>query len=99
MKLYLDDVRPTPKGWVHCRWPQDVIWYLKNESNISVISLDHDLGNDYIGTGYDVLIWIEERVFNNPYYSVPDLLIHSDNSVARKKMQQAIDSIYRRKIL
>ncbi|WP_439037769.1 cyclic-phosphate processing receiver domain-containing protein [Agarivorans sp. QJM3NY_25] len=28
---------------------------------VTEISLDHDLGNDDHGTGYDVVLWIEEQ--------------------------------------
>lgn len=61
MKVYLDDERPTPEGWIGVRWPRDAIQLLET-GNVTEISLDHDLGNDEIGTGYTVLLWIEEAV-------------------------------------
>lgn len=86
MKLYLDDIRPTPEGWIHCRWPQDVISYMISyKSRITEISLDHDLGNDYVGTGYMVLEWIEEKCFYDSSFHVPKISLHTDNPVARKK--------------
>lgn len=61
MKIYLDDERPTPDGWHACRWPEEVIELLK-AGGVTHLSLDHDLGDDRHGTGYDVILWIEEQV-------------------------------------
>ena len=61
MKIFLDDERDPPEGWTLVRWPQEVIDLLKT-GKVSEISLDHDLGDDRKGTGYDVLTWIEEQV-------------------------------------
>lgn len=30
MKIYLDDIRSAPKGWIRVYWPEEVIEYLKN---------------------------------------------------------------------
>ena len=62
MKLYLDDERKTPVGWVRVFWPDEAIAWLKTEM-VTEISLDHDLGDDDRGTGYDVILWIENREF------------------------------------
>lgn len=56
------------------------------------ISLDHDLGDDLRGTGYDVILWIEEAVYTESF-APPAILIHSANSSARQKMQAGISSI------
>lgn len=101
MKIWLDDVREAPdSGWRVCRWPSEVISYLERGTtyrDISHLSLDHDLGDDERGTGYDVLLWIEERVVTDPNYTPPPLItVHSANTSARVKMELAIDSIRRR---
>lgn len=61
MKVFLDDERETPNGWVRAYWPDEAISLLKT-GNVKEISLDHDLGSDERGTGYDVILWIEEMV-------------------------------------
>jgi len=33
MKLYLDDERFTPEGWIQVRWPEEAIEILKTEKN------------------------------------------------------------------
>lgn len=93
IKIYLDDERPTPPGWTRCFWPQAVINILMT-NEVEEISLDHDLGNDEIGTGYDVLQWIEEQVALNQYHA-PKIRVHSANPAARQRMEQAIRSIQR----
>lgn len=104
VKIFLDDKRPTPIGWVHARWPEDVIELLKI-GNVKEISLDHDLGDPFIEcqgycssnkerTGYDVLLWIEEQVFLHNFIP-PKIHIHSANSSARRKMEAAKESIER----
>lgn len=94
MKIYLDDDaenRKTPEGYVRCFWPQEVIELLKN-NRVELVSLDHDLGDDSIGTGNTVVLWIEEQVYHNGFVP-PKLIIHSANPVGRSKMQAGIDSI------
>ena len=59
MKVYLDDERKPPDGWTLVRWPEDAIALLKT-NQVTDLSLDHDLGDDNRGTGYDVVLWVEE---------------------------------------
>lgn len=93
MKVWLDDERPAPFGWVRVRWPSEAIWLLKT-GNVDELSLDHDLGDDTIGTGYDVLQWLEEQVAVNDFVPPAKISVHSANSSAREKMLRAIKSIY-----
>ena len=53
LKVFLDDERITPDGWVRAYWPEDVIELLIT-GQVSELSLDHDLGDDVHGTGYSV---------------------------------------------
>lgn len=91
MKVYLDDERITPAGWVRAYWPEEVIELLET-GNITIVSLDHDLGDDAHGTGYDVIVWIEEAVITRNF-KAPKILIHSANSSARVKMELGVDNI------
>jgi len=97
MKIYLDDVREAPEGWVRTYTVAQTIDLLKDRANVvSHLSLDHDLGDDTnIGTGYDVLLWIEEAISVMPYmlHYVPVITIHSANPVGRDRMMRAIESI------
>ncbi len=60
-RVFLDDERATPEGWVRVYWPDEAIELLETNA-VAEISLDHDLGDDERGTGYDVVLWIEEAV-------------------------------------
>ncbi|MFO0923566.1 MAG: cyclic-phosphate processing receiver domain-containing protein [Pirellulales bacterium] len=91
MKIYLDDERPTPEGWCGCRWPEEVIEVLK-AGGVTHLSLDHDLGDDRHGTGYDVIVWIEEQTATTDF-EPPDIVVHSANISARAKMEAGIRSI------
>ena len=93
LRIWLDDERPSPEGWVSCRWPGEVIALLESEQ-VATVSLDHDLGDDERGTGYHVLLWIEEAVATRGFCP-PRLRIHSANSPARQKMAAAITAIER----
>jgi len=91
LKIYLDDERPTPDGWHTCRWPEEVIELLK-AGGVTHLNLDHDLGDDAHGTGYDVVLWIEEQVATTDFQP-PETLVHSANVSARAKMEAGIRSI------
>ncbi len=93
MKVYLDDLRPTPDGWERVYWPDEAIELLKT-GNVDVISLDHDLGDDERGTGNDVVLWIEEAVITQQFIP-PEIRVHSANSTARAKMEAGIQTIIR----
>tara|TARA_B100001059_G_scaffold155386_1_gene154980 strand:- start:175 stop:501 length:327 start_codon:yes stop_codon:yes gene_type:complete len=91
MNVYLDDERETPAGWLRAYWPDEVIKLLKT-GKVKQLSLDHDLGNDTKGTGYDVLLWIERAVFIDGFVP-PAITVHSANSSARIIMERAITQI------
>ena len=91
MKVYLDDERSTPDGWVRVYWPNEAIELLKS-GQVTEISLDHDLGDDVRGTGYDVVLWIEEHVALHGFVP-PKMSIHSANVSARAKMEEGIQAI------
>lgn len=93
IRLYLDDERVCPKGWLHVKTADEAISVL-NAENVSEISLDHDLGMSK--TGYDVLLWIEEAQHDGK--DIPDVIrIHTANSSARIKMELAVKQINKRR--
>lgn len=93
MKVFLDDIRTPPdKDWVLVRYPNEVVDLIL-AGGVTHISLDHDLGNDDFGTGYDVILWLEEQVYFDRVIP-PTITIHSANPVGRKKMEDGIKNIY-----
>jgi len=93
MRVFLDDERTTPEGWVRVYWPDEAIALLESGA-VEELSLDHDLGDDERGTGYDVVLWIEEAVALRGF-KPPRISVHSANSSARDKMIAGIQSIER----
>ena len=93
LHVWLDDARPEPAGWVRVWWPAEAIALLA-AGRVAVISLDHDLGDDGIGTGYDVARWLEEQVVMHGF-TPPEVRVHSANPVGRARMLQAIAGIRR----
>ncbi len=91
MRIYLDDERPTPAGWVRVYWPDEAIALLET-GKVDEISLDHDLGDDARGTGHDVVLWVEEAVALRGFRP-PKMVVHSANSSARQKMLAGIAAI------
>jgi hypothetical protein len=91
MKIYLDDMRKAPPGWKLLLNVQDVLAELQ-KGNVTYLSLDHDLGDDETGTGYDVILWIEKEVFLNGFVP-PEIKIHTANVSARKKMELGLQKI------
>ena len=98
MKLWIDDVRPAPEGYV---WVKDVnaakkkiekweyLYRLTGDRNmeIEVIDIDHDAGF-YAAFGGDyikLLDWLEETHRNYP------IRIHSMNPVGVQNMRAIIE--------
>lgn len=96
MKVYLDDERIAPDGWTQVRWPDEAIELLKT-GEVTHLSLDHDLGDDERGTGYDVVLWVERAVAMDGFIS-PAMKVHSANSSARVKMEAGIRAIEQMRI-
>lgn len=94
ISIYLDDKRTTPNGYVRTFWPSQVeVLLFEFYGDIEEVSLDHDLGNDDIGTGYDVVCHIEEKVYFNRDYKTPIIKAHTDNASAKEKMLRGIKQI------
>jgi hypothetical protein len=92
VKLWVDDVREAPPGWVRSYNSKEAIDFLKGFwEEVEDVSLDHDLGGE--DTGMKVLIFIEYMVAIEQY-PAPIITIHSWNPVGRERMESAIQSIY-----
>lgn len=101
MKLYLDDMRQTPEGYIGCRWPDEVICHLLS-GLVEEVSLDHDLGdadaakaeNRKERTGMDVLTWVQKQVVQNlAGFIPPKMKVHSSNAAGIRDMNNVINRI------
>ena len=94
MKVFLDDYRETPTGWVRAFWPDEIVRLLET-GNVTHLSLDHDLGDDRRGTGYDVLPVIERMIHSGELKQLPEIIAHTSNPAAKQKVELAITAIKR----
>ena len=95
MKLWIDDVRPAPEGYVWCKSVNEAMQLIEEtkyydpqviDNPIEVIDIDHDAG-DYASDGGDyikLLDWLEETGRNYP------IRIHSQNPVGVANMRRII---------
>lgn len=92
MKLWIDDVRPAPEGYVWIKSVNEAkhyicIWTCQMFKEIELIDIDHDAG-DYANDGGDyikLLDWLEETGRNYP------IRIHSMNPVGVQNMRAIIE--------
>ena len=99
MKLWVDDVRPAPDGYIWIKTVEEAkrlilklecefeeSWENKDYWKIELIDLDHDAG-DYANDGGDyirILDWLEQTERNYP------IRIHSRNPVGVENMRRII---------
>jgi hypothetical protein len=88
MKVFLDDERPTPKGWTRTYSVEETIALLELRQ-VQELSLDNDLGSlDSKTEGFNVLNWLEETVYSDPSFPIPIITIHSANAGRTPAMRQ-----------
>jgi len=83
INVYLDDIRPCPKGFVLARSAEECMLLLR-ESKIDILSLDHDLGWSQ-PTGFDVAKYIvDKQKFPREIY------LHTSSEIGRSNMFQLL---------
>lgn len=85
MKVWLDDVRPAPEGWVLTRNVEEAKALLL-AGGVSHLSLDHDLGGDG-PDAYALCLWMAEH----ETWPSEWIGIHSMNPVGRDNMRTVIN--------
>ena len=89
MKLWIDDVRPAPEGYIWFKSVNETkewVGIIEYTYGIELIDIDHDAG-DYANDGGDyikLLDWLEETGRNYP------IRIHSMNPVGVANMRAII---------
>jgi hypothetical protein len=90
MKVYMDDARDTPLGWTRTYNIEDTKALLATRE-VTHLSLDNDLGSeDWTTEGYNVVDWLEEQVYNDPTFPIPEMTVHSSNASRMRYMNQVI---------
>ena len=89
LRIWVDDIRPAPAGYIWLKSVNETIQYLSNVSDgyaIELIDLDHDAG-DFAKDGGDyvrILDYLELVGYDG------DLRIHSMNPVGVQNMRNII---------
>lgn len=88
-RLWLDDLRPAPSGWLWVKTAWEAIDALQR-GGVAEVSLDHDLGEPAAGTGYDVAEWIEVEAYHGRVARLR-WRVHSANPIGAERMTRALD--------
>lgn len=101
MKIYLDDIRDTPNGWIRTYSSDETIKLLE-AGGVEEISLDHDLDRKFdkmsleelsirpdIDTGMKVVNWI----LKNPDKLPKKWACHSARQICRDRMSELLNTI------
>ena len=96
MKIWLDDLRPAPCGFVWCRSVNEAKRTIaENEASqpVELIDCDHDLGDFAVdgGDGIKLLDWLLERGTLYP------VALHTMNPVGRENMRRMLQRYWSEK--
>lgn len=105
VKIWLDDERPAPSGWIWMRRIHQVMHALRDHAEyIDDLSLDHDLGiqDPILFERYTFGELTEEEAEENGYtlckwmaehniWPSGDIHLHTDNPVGRHDMAMTIE--------
>ena len=90
MKIWVDDLRPVPSGYVGTKSVNETIELIEQLENagerIELLDLDHDLG-DYVSQGGDAIKILDYLAERGTFYPVA---IHTANPVGRANMERMI---------
>lgn len=98
MKIWVDDVRPAPEGYIWCMTTNEVkhliqqivsmhyIQHTKNLPTIELLDPDHDAGElaKWGGDYIKILDWLEKQGWSFP------IRLHTMNPVGRENMRLII---------
>ena len=95
MKIWVDDVRPIPEGYIGFRSVNEALWFIyHNISEIELLDLDHDMGDTFGGDCINIMNELERLYYRNSYFNdaLPNIKfkLHSMNPVGIQNMRAII---------
>lgn len=91
IKIWVDDIRPIPNGYIGVRSVNETIALIEeieeSGGEIGLLDLDHDLG-DYAKYGGDAIKILDYLVEKEKYYPI---VIHTANPVGRANMERIVN--------
>lgn len=95
MKIWVDDLRPVPKGYIGTKPVNETIRIIQNAEmqgiEIELLDLDHDLG-DYANDGGDAIKILDFLAERGSFYPIE---IHTANPVGRANMERMIQRYWK----
>lgn len=90
-KMFIDDLRECPNGFVCCRSSNDAIAYVMEHGCPIFISFDHDLGGD--DTSILFVNWLIDAVLDGKVIlpSEFDYKVHSANPIGAMNIKSKMD--------
>ena len=95
MKIWVDDLRPSPDGYIWCKSTNEALRLIvDNINNIEVVHLDHDMGDTFGGDAIIILDELERLSRRKADFSeaVKNIIfkIHTANPVGADNMRRII---------
>src|SRR5262245_26441660 len=88
MRLWIDDYRAAPEGWLWAKTSADALALLQEHGDrIEEVSFDHDLGGD--DTTMPVADWIAKMAWLGRM-PPPKWSVHSANPVGRENLKRTL---------
>ena len=84
MKLYVDDTRLCPDGWVLARTYEEALELLR-AGQVTHLDLDWNLGQGRDRTGLSILHWLGTAV-RSRQIPLPDISVETADAGARQQM-------------
>ena len=88
-KIYLDDLRTIPEGFIGLRSYAEFVTYIETNGLPDFISFDHDLGLQE--SGYDCAKWLVAYCLDNEM-KLPDFVVHSQNPVGKINIESLLNN-------
>src|SRR5690554_7456668 len=88
-KLYLDDLRPIPEGFIGVRSYAEFVTYIETNGLPDFISFDHDLGLEE--SGFDCAKWLVNYCLDKKI-GLPEFTVHSQNPVGKKNIESLLNN-------
>lgn len=92
VKLYVDDLRPTPEDYFRVYNVDEFIAYIMAYGVPGFISFDHDLGEG--GTGYDCAKFLVEYCLDIGVSHI-NFTVHSQNPVGKENIEKLLNNFNR----
>jgi hypothetical protein len=95
MKIWIDDVREAPEGYIWCKSTNEALRLtIFNINDVEILHLDHDMGDTFGGDAIIILNELERKSHRNSEFAeaVKNIIfiLHSANPVGVANMRRII---------